>query len=317
MRIGLIDVDGHSGFPNLALMKLSAWHKRNGDDVSWYDIFGEYDRVYMAKVFTHTPDYTQAIPNANEIVKGGTGYDVTSRLPEDAEKIVPDYSLYPYIDKKTAYGFLTRGCIRKCPWCIVPKKEGTIQPYQDVDEIAVGVRTNLILMDNNILAAGDYGMDQLRKIAEKGYRIDFNQAMDARLVTDEIAQILANIKWMDYIRFGCDTPSQVRDCDDAIERIRKYGYNGSFFLYTILRGDIKECFSRVNHWRDEKYNGKVRPFAQPELDFSTKRQIIPQWQKDMAHWVDKKTCFFGVEFDDFSPRNGFKCGRYFEKGGVR
>lgn len=311
MKIGLIDVDGHN-FPNVALMKLSAWHKQNGDDVTWYDIFGEYDIVYMSKVFTHTPDYDQAIPNAKGIVRGGTGYDVASRLPEDAEKIVPDYSLYPYIDKKTAYGFLTRGCIRKCHWCIVPKKEGTIQPYQDVDEIAVGGRTNLILMDNNILAAGEYGLHQLRKIVDKKYRIDFNQAMDARLVTDDIAEILANIKWMDYIRFGCDTPSQVKDCDNAIERIRKYGYNGSFFLYTILRGDINECFERVNHWRDEKYNGKVRPFAQPELDFSTKRQIIPQWQKDMAHWVDKKTCFFGVEFNDFSPRNSFKCSQYFE-----
>ena len=311
MRIGLIDVDGHN-FPNLALMKLSSYHKAKGDDVSWYDFFGEYDRVYMAKVFTHTPDFTQAIPNATEIVKGGTGYDVTSHLPEDVEKIVPDYSLYPYIDKKTAYGFLTRGCIRKCPWCIVPKKEGNIHPYQDVDEIAVDGRTNLILMDNNILAAGEYGISQLKKIAERKYRIDFNQAMDARLVTDEIAELLANIKWMDYIRFGCDTPSQVKDCDDAIERIRKYGYNGSFFLYTILRGDIIECFERVNHWRDEKYNGKVRPFAQPELDFSTKSQSIPQWQKDMAHWVDKKTCFFGVDFNDFSPRNGFKCGKYFE-----
>lgn len=311
MKIGLIDVDGHH-FPNLALMKLSAWHKRNGDDVTWYDIFGEYDIVYIAKVFTHTPHYDQAIPNASEIVKGGTGYDINIRLPKEVEKIVPDYSLYPFIDNKTAYGFLTRGCIRKCPWCIVPRKEGNIYPYQDVDEISVDGRTNLILMDNNILAAGEYGLHQLRKIADKKYRIDFNQAMDARLVTDEIAETLANIKWMDYIRFGCDTPSQVKDCDNAIERIRKYGYNGSFFLYTILRGDIKECFERVNHWRDEKYQGKVRPFAQPQLDFSTKRQNIPQWQKDMAHWVDKKTCFYGVEFNDFSPRNGFKCSQYFE-----
>lgn len=310
-KVGIIDVDGHN-FPNLALMKLSAYHKAKGDSVEWYDIFGEYDIVYMSKVFTHTPGYTQVIPNAREIIKGGTGYDVTSSLPEDVEFVTPDYPLYPYIDKKTAYGFLTRGCIRKCPWCIVPKKEGTIHPYQDVDEIAVDGRTNLILMDNNILAAGEYGLQQLRKIAEHGYRIDFNQAMDARLVTDEIAEILANIKWMDYIRFGCDTPSQVKDCDDAIERIRKHGYNGSFFLYTILRSDINECFERVNHWRDKKYNGKVRPFAQPELDFSTKHQNIPQWQKDMAHWVDKKTCFFGVEFNDFSPRNGFKCKKYFE-----
>ena len=151
--IGLIDVDGHN-FPNLALMKLSSYHKQKGDNVEWYTIFNQYDIVYMAKVFTHTPDYDQIIYNSVEIIKGGTGYDITSRLPQEVEKIIPDYSLYPNIDNNTAYGFLTRGCIRKCQWCIVPKKEGTIQPYQDVDEIAVNGRTNLILMDNNILAAG-------------------------------------------------------------------------------------------------------------------------------------------------------------------
>ena len=311
MRIGLIDVYGHN-FPNLALMKLSAWHKAKGDEVEWYTIFGDhYDLVYMSKVFTHTVDYGQVIPNAEKIIKGGTGYDLTSRLPEEAEKIVPDYSLYPYIDKKTAYGFLTRGCIRKCPWCIVPKKEGTIHPYQDVEELAVDGRTNLILMDNNILAAGEYGLNQLRKIAERGYKIDFNQAMDARLVTDEIAEVLAKIKWLDYIRFGCDTPGQVAECDKAIDLIRSHGYQGAFFLYTILRGDFKECFERVNHWRAEHYRGKVRPFGQPELDFTKTRQDIPQWQKDMAHWIDKKTCFFGVEFEDFEPRKGFKCKEYF------
>ena len=311
MRIGLIDVDGHN-YPNLALMKLSAWHKSMGDEVEWYDIFGQYDRVYMAKVFTHTADFGHAIPNAKEVVRGGTGYDVKSRLPEQAEKVVPDYSLYPFVDDKTAYGFLTRGCIRKCPWCIVPKKEGTIHPYQDVDELAVNGRTNLVLMDNNILAAGDYGLQQLRKIAERGYRIDFNQAMDARLVTDEVAEVLARIKWLGYIRFGCDTPGQVKDCDKAIDLIRSHGYEGAFFLYTILRGDINECFERVNHWRDERYHGKVRPFGQPELDFTSVHQNIPQWQKDMAHWIDKKTCFYGVEFADFEPRKGFRCREYFK-----
>ena len=310
MTIGLIDVDGHN-FPNLALMKLSAYHKSMGDTVEWYDIFGEYDRVYMAKVFTHTPDYTTVIPNAKEIVRGGTGYDIKSRLPEQAEKIVPDYSLYPYIDKKTAYGFLTRGCVRKCPWCIVPKKEGTIAPYQDVDELAVDGRTNLILMDNNILAAGEYGLQQLRKIAERGYRIDFNQAMDARLVTDEIAELLARIKWLNYIRFGCDTPAQVKECERAIERIQSYGYTGAFFLYTILRGDIEECYHRVGYWKQERFGGRVRPFGQPELDFTSVHQDIPQWQKDMAHWADKKTCYFGCDFKDFSPRAGFRCREYF------
>ena len=310
MKVGLIDVDGHN-FPNLALMKLSAYHKAKGDEVEWYSPFDDFDTVYMAKVFTHTPDYTQVIANAKSIIKGGTGYDVTSRLPEEAETITPDYTLYPYIDRKTAYGFLTRGCIRKCPWCIVPRKEGTIRPYQDVDEIAVDGRTNLVLMDNNILAAGDYGKAQLRKIAERGYRIDFNQAMDARLVTDEIAEVLAQIKWLQYIRFGCDTPMQIGECEKAIALIQSYGYTGAFFLYTILRGDIAECFERVNHWRDKRFGGRVRPFSQPELDFTTTKQVIPQWQKDMAHWCNKKTCYFGCEFEDFSPRRGFKCKQYF------
>lgn len=89
MNIGLIDVDGHGNFPNLALMKLSAWHRQRGDTVAWYDIFGDYDRVYMSKVFTHTPDFGQVILNAREIVKGGTGYDIQSRLPEEVDRMVP------------------------------------------------------------------------------------------------------------------------------------------------------------------------------------------------------------------------------------
>lgn len=318
MRIGLIDVDGYH-FPNLALMKLSAYHKRMGDEVEWYDVFGgEYDRVYMSKVFTHTEDYMQAIPNTKEVVRGGTGYDVTSRLPEEAEKIVPDYSIYPYIDNKTAYGFLTRGCIRKCPWCIVPKKEGSVAPYQDVDELAVNGRTNLILMDNNILAAGEYGMQQLRKIAERGYRIDFNQAMDARLVTDEIAELLANIRWIrSRIRFGCDTPQQVKECDRAVELLIKHGFVGDFFFYTILTGEFDECYNRVNHWwqhnqecRKAKSKYWFSVFAQPYIDFTTKRQTFPKWQKDMAQWANKHQYFNATSFGDFSPRKGFFCREY-------
>lgn len=312
MKIGLIDVDGHN-FPNLALMKLSALHKKQGDSVEWYDIFGDYDTVYMAKVFTHTKDYDQAINNAKQVVKGGTGYDIHSKLPEEAEFITPDYSLYPnLIDNKTAYGFLSRGCIRKCPWCIVPKKEGSIRPYQDIEQIATDGRDNIILMDNNILAAEDYAKEQLKKIIDLNLKIDFNQAMDARLVTDQTAQLLAKTKWSKYIRFGCDTPQQVEDCRQAIEKIQSFGYNGSFFLYTIIRGDIKECYNRINYWKQPQFNTKVKPFAQPELDFSTKKQNIPQWQKDLAHWTNKKTCYFAIDFKDFSPRNGFKCSQYFK-----
>lgn len=122
MKIGLIDVDGHGGFPNLALMKISAYHKSMGDDVQWASPIFKYDKIYKSKVFTFTADDTY-IYNC-ETVCGGTGYDIVKKLSEEMEYIAPDYSIYPSIDNKTAYGFLTRGCPNKCKWCIVPKKEG-------------------------------------------------------------------------------------------------------------------------------------------------------------------------------------------------
>jgi len=311
MTIGLIDVDGHN-FPNIALMRLASWHRQQGDEVEWaMPMFGQYDRIYASKIFTFTPDFNPAEYTAKEIVRGGTGYDIKSRLPEQAEKIVPDYSLYPYIDSKTAYGFLTRGCIRKCPWCIVPKKEGSVYPYQDVEDIAVDGRSRLILMDNNILALRDYAEEQFAKIIKNGYRVDFNQGLDARLVDDDMAKTLASMKWIKAIRFGCDTPRQVEECDVVIDKLRTYGFKDEVLLYTMIYGDINECFERINHWRDPKYRTLVVCQAQPQLDFTTTKQNIPQWQKDMAHWANKRWLYFADDFHNFSPRKGFRCREYF------
>ena len=120
MNIGLIDVDGHN-YPNLALMKLSAYHKQQGDNVEFASqLFGSYDRVYKSKVFTFTPDNMDIYDC--EIVKGGTGYGIYTPLPNEIDLLQPDYTLYNI--KDVAYGFLTRGCPNKCKWCIVPKKEG-------------------------------------------------------------------------------------------------------------------------------------------------------------------------------------------------
>ena len=119
LKIGLIDVDGHN-FPNLPLMKISAYHKSLGDDVEWFFPLNRYDRVYMSKVFDFTLDYEFCI-QADEIIKGGTGYDLKNKLPQEIESMFPDYSLY---NTKTAYGFLTRGCPRGCEFCVVAEKEG-------------------------------------------------------------------------------------------------------------------------------------------------------------------------------------------------
>ena len=328
MKIGLVDIDGHAKkkkwgatiYPNLALCKIARWHKQQGDDVEWAFPFEHYDVVYMSKVFNFSPDDT-TVYQADKIVKGGTGYDIKSQLPDEIDRLQPDYSIYPNIPSDTAYGFLTRGCPNKCPWCVVPRKEGRIRPYMDCDEIAIEGRTKLVLMDNNILAAGDYAKQQMRKIIERGYRIDFNQAIDARLVTDEFAELLANIKWIDRrIRFGCDTHAQIAECERAIALINSYGYHGEYFLYTMIGGksDFKESYERTHYWwlRNhecrEKHLPNIYPYSQPYRDPDNPHHAIPQWQKDMAQWCNKHQIFQLSEFKEFSPRKGFKCIEYFQ-----
>lgn len=309
MKIGLIDVDGHN-FPNLALMKISAYHKAKGDIVTWYSpMFSEHlDKVYVSKVFTFTDDYYYPI-NADIVEKGGTGYELSKKLPDEIDKLQPDYSIYPQIDNNTAYGFLTRGCPNKCKWCVVPQKEGNIHPYMDVEQIAIKGRNKLVLMDNNIVAS-DYGLQQIEKIIKLRYRVDFNQAIDARLIDDNITKMLSKVRYLNYIRLGCDTKAQIPYCENVIEAMRRYGYKGSFMLYTMLHGDIQECYERVSRWR-EKYGSCVCCQSQPMLDFTKKTQNIPQWQKDMARWSNQHTAYAICDFKDFEPRKGFKCANYF------
>ena len=314
MKIGLVDVDGHN-FPNLALKKIAKFYRSNGSIVEWaLPMFGDYDKVYMSKVFSFSPDYTY-IYNC-EVEKGGTGYDLNKTLPDLIDSLQPDYSIYPYIDSKTAYGFLTRGCPNKCKWCVVPEKEGNVRPYMDIDDISQGGRrTKIILMDNNALSS-DHGIYQLQKIAEKGYHIDLNQANSARLVNNDIAELFARIKWIgSTIRFAADTPKQIAEVNEAMERIDRYrDKNGKkplcYLIYTMIYGDINECYERVSYWRDNK---RVCVEAQPFRDFKNPNQVIPQWQKDMARWCNRREIWKSFDFKDFSPRKGFTCKEYFKQ----
>lgn len=327
MKIGLIDVDGHAKinkwgatiYPNLALCKIAAYHKSKGDSVEWYNpLFGGHmDIVYMSKVFVFSEDYGYII-DSDKIIKGGTGYDITSKLPKEIDDFQPDTSIYKNVPDDLSYGFLTRGCPNKCKWCVVPTKEGQVQPYWDVDRVANGNK-KIVLMDNNFLGAGDYAVEQLNKIIDRGYKVDFNQALDARFVTEDFAKLLSKVKWLENrIRFGCDTKAQIEHCDNAIKMLVANGYKGEFFLYTMLHGEFEECYERINHYRNfliryrkNKSGYKTYPYAQPFRDLQNRTYHIPQWQKDMAQWVNKKMIFWSVEFKDFEPRKGFKCEEYF------
>ena len=330
MKIGLIDVDGHASkkkwgatiYPNLALCKIASYHRMNGDHVERYDgLFGGmYDIVYMAKVFSFSEDYTVAV-NAKNVIKGGTGYDIAKSLPKEIDECQPDYTIYPSVSQDTSYGFLTRGCPNKCFWCVVPKKEGMIRPYWDVERVANG-RKKIVLMDNNLLASGDYAKEQLDKIISNGYHIDLNQANDARLMTDDFARLFAKVKWLNgRIRFGCDTTAQIEHCERAIDMINSYGFKGEYFLYTMIGGknDFNECFNRIDYWHkklmEQRKTKKGRPiyaYAQPYRDPYKRGQDIPMWQKDLARWCNKRMIFTTCEFKDYSPRNGFTCKWYLD-----
>ena len=304
--IGLVDIDGGK-FPNYALMKIARYYRDQGEQVEWADaMFGHYDKVFMSKIFTFSEDCGE-VWNC-EIERGGTGYDLRKELPKEIDDCTPDYSIYPQLDKKIAYGFLTRGCPNKCAWCVVPIKEGKVKPYRDVEEIAIEGRTNLILMDNNILAS-DYGLEQIVKIVRKGYRVDFNQALDARLVTEDIAQLLAKVRWLSPIRFGCDTPKQITECEKAMAMIDRHREKPmQYLMYAMINANMNEAYERLSYFRN---NRKVRVVAQPFRDFNNPRQIIPQWQKDMARWAMRREFWTTCDFKEFEPRKGFKCKEYF------
>lgn len=298
MKIGLIDVDGHN-FPNLALMKISAYHKSKGDDVEWYSIFNHYDYVYMSKVFTFSPDYLYPVTSMN-VIKGGTGYDITSRLPEEIEICDADYSIYP--QHNFSIQFFSRGCIRNCPFCLVRKKEGKIQSSRIMSLNPKG--KHIEVLDNNFFANPN-----CREAVE--YLNSTNQyvnlhGVDVRIMDKEQAIALnsMNLKGSS-IHIAWDNPK-----DDIIPQLKE-------MLKYVKKYKIS-CYVLIGYWStyEQDYERVMKlaelgvdPFVQPYRDFGNKR-IPTQYEKDFASWVNKKQRFKAFDFSDFQPRKGFYCREY-------
>lgn len=246
MRIGLIDVDGHN-FPNLPLMKISAWHKRQGDFVEWYDplFSGHMDKVYMSKVFSFTPDYEYCI-DADEVVKGGSGYCIElvdgkevyhsendKALPDEIEHIYPDYSLYPELTKDKAFGYLTRGCPRNCSFCHTTQKDGCrSHKVADLSEFWSGQK-NIVLLDQNILACRDH-MDLLDQLIESKAKVEFNGGLDIRLVNERNIEKIRQIK-INMIHFAFD---RYQDKDIIVRNLKLFtdmtGYERHKIMVYVL-----------------------------------------------------------------------------------
>ena len=244
MLIGLHDAEyermRNKSFPNLALMKISSYYKSLGCQVEWWIPDKTYDLVYSSKVFDFTPENENLPKNT---IKGGTGYGLYDELPEKIDKSYPDYSLYPLCDY--AIGFLTRGCINNCSFCVVPQKEGKIRPYSNWRDIVRSSSDKLVLMDNNILAC-EYGINQLRELSETNYKIDLNQGMDVTLLNDEICGIIKKLKCIKYIRFSCDKLYQLPYFENLVRLFDKHKIPKSkVFIYVLVRKDLENADKRV------------------------------------------------------------------------
>lgn len=282
-KIGLIDVDGHN-FPNIPLMKISAWHKAQGDHVEWYDpmFSGHMDKVYISKVFSFSPDYEYFI-DANEVVKGGSGYCINRvcgkevfdktkdiELPYEIEHIYPDYSIY-FNDndfeydvetgeclgfsrkekekRDTAYGFLTRGCPRGCAFCHVGEKEGRIsRKVADLSEFWDGQK-NIVLCDPNILACRQW-KELLQQLIDSKSWVDINQGLDIRLMTEEKAEMIKRIK-IKNLHFAWDRYEEKENIVSKFEMFKRitgidYRRLGVFVLCnfdTSIQQDIERIIT--------------------------------------------------------------------------
>ena len=311
MKVGLIDVDGHN-FPNLALMKISAWHKAQGDDVEWCLPLDSYDIVYQSKVFdeTYSPDIDW-IPMADKIIKGGTGYGLDNKLPDEIEHIYPDYSLYQHEEVEydeetgekivrivgatvdTAYGFLTRGCPRGCEFCIVANKEGRrSHKVADLSEFWNGQK-NIVLCDPNILACPQHP-ELLQQLIDSKACVDFNQGLDIRLTNERNIDLLNKIK-VKQIHFAWDNAKD--DLKPYFERYKAYAKNkphgqyGMVYCLTNFGSTMEENLYRIYTLRDLGYDPYVMIYDKPNA---------PKEIKDLQRWCNNKFIFRSCErFEEY------------------
>lgn len=316
MKIGLYDVDSHN-FPNLALMKISAYHKKCGDTVNFIDFFEKYDKVYVSKVFGDeysTLDLTCI--QCDNIVYGGTGFAIKivdgkeiyiknrdKELPKEIENIYPDYSLYPKYTKNKAYGFLTRGCCNDCSFCLVSQKEGKCSvKVADLSQWWSGQK-EIVLLDPNILACKDK-IELLTQLAQSGAKVDFTQGLDARFITKEVCDLLKKIKVKMYhfafdfvknekaIVMGLKTFVEEMQYSDNKQR------NCYVYVLTNYNTTFEEDYRRIKIIQDLGLSPDVRIYRKP---------TAPRILKDLQRWCNNRIIYRACsDFFQYVPRTDGK-----------
>lgn len=305
MKIGLIDVDGHN-FPNLALMRISAYHKSKGDDVEWW--WGNiihYDIVYMSKIFSdaYSPDIPEPI-NADRVIKGGTGYCIhlengkevfdkskNQSLPPEMERMFPDYSLYPQYD--FAVSMTSRGCPNCCEFCHVCDKEGRCSyKVADVSDFWNGQK-EIRVLDPNLTACPDK-RDLMCQYRKTGALIDFTQGLDMRLLDDDdVADI--NAMRLRNVHFAWDNAkidlSKKFKWYARCGKKNKSGRFGTVYCLTNFNSTMEENLYRIYTLRDLGYDPYVMVYDKPHAP----REIL-----DLQRWCNNIRIFrVCKKFEDY------------------
>lgn len=312
MTVGLLDVFNYgrrASFPNLALMKVSAWHKARGDHVEMWLPVCKYDRVYVFKVFGDEYSIMPDTPiMADEIICGGTGFAIEVKgnkevydkerddvLPYEIEHIYPDYSLYPELTKNTAYGFLTRGCPNNCGFCIVSKKEGLrATKVADLSEFWRGQKY-IKLLDANLLASRER-LELLRQLSDSGAEVDFTQGLDARFVTEEIAKELCRIK-IKRVHFAFDIMEKETEIRRGLEIFKRVSgiedRKAVVYILTNFNTSVEDDIYRVREVARLGYMPDVRINRKP---------TAPQILRDLQRWCNSRFVYRSTDFADYAPR---------------
>lgn len=325
MKIGLIDVDGHN-FPNLALMRISSYHKSHGDTVEWwYTDFIHYDVVYMSKIFSDT--YSEDIPepmNADKVIKGGTGYCISlvdgkevfdksknTELPPEIERCFPDYSLYPQYD--FAVSMTSRGCPRGCAFCHVAPKEGRcskkVADVSDFWKPDIG-KKEIKVLDPNVTACKEK-RDLLRQYRETGAWIDFTQGLDIRLLNDEDIADINAMKIKD-VHFAWDNPKD--DLREAFLRYKKntthkqHGAFGTVYVLTNYDSTMEENLYRINFLRENKYDPYVMVYDKPNA---------PKVVRHLQRWCNNRILFKSCTFEEYMEQKNKEAKDRENRNGAR
>ena len=285
MRVAIAQVDGK--WPNLALAKLAAHYRSLGCEVERFSpLTFPGDFVMASKVFSDTPDDPYLPDTAS---RGGWGFDTTTVLPGEVEDTKPDWSLWPWWRKDM--GFTTRGCVRRCPFCIVPLKEGRLRVAAEFDDVWTG-RDELVLLDANLTAAP---MDHFRRLCktatERGVRLNFSQGLDARLLTDEHAEILRRSRTTKTIHMAFDHMRDEAAVRAAVETMKRAGWPAGRLMFYVLIGFDSTLAEDMERVQIVKSLG-----ADP---FVMKYERDDPYQRRFARWVNNMVAFNSMTWEEW------------------